>query len=142
MKKLKLKAEYSFDFHLIGIISKSKEYAVSWALNQVLNIELKKRPDFEIELKSQEPMLVSNFIYENEYLRYSLISNLTLNKDNITQKYFIPSLGTFDYLLKIEDFDETSQLSMIFSRLRDAKKIDSAVKLDVNNIKEKESFLF
>ncbi|MGL1889428.1 MAG: IPExxxVDY family protein [Reichenbachiella sp.] len=142
MKKLKLKADYSFDFHLIGIISKSKEYAVSWGINQVLGIGLKKELDLVIEMKNQETLVVSNYIFENDVFRFSLIPNLVVTQNSKTQKNFVPSLGTFDYLLKIEEFEEASDLNSIFSKLRNAPKVDSIVKLDVSKIKEKESFLF
>ncbi len=142
MKKLKLKAEYSYDFHLIGIISQSKDYTVSWAINRSLNIGLKKESDLEVDLKNAEKMTISNFVFENDFRRFTLLTNKVVTDTAITQKPFVPSLGTFDYLLKIEEFEETSDLEVLFTALRRSEKIDSIVKLDVNKIKEKESFLF
>ncbi|MBU2913756.1 MULTISPECIES: IPExxxVDY family protein [Reichenbachiella] len=142
MKKLKLRTDYRYDFHLIGIISKSKEYTVSWAVNQALGIVLKKESDLEIEMKNQGVIRVSNYQFEDDLLRYALLSNVLIPGPTGTQKLLVPSLGTFDYLLKIEEFEEASDLSTVFTQLRNAAKIDSLVKLDVNKIKEKESFLF
>ncbi|UXP31280.1 IPExxxVDY family protein [Reichenbachiella agarivorans] len=142
VKRLKLHTNYSFDFHLIGIISKSKEYTVSWAINQALGIVLRKEVDLEIEMKSSGVMRVSNYTYENELLKFSLLSNTLITGPMATQKLLVPSLGSFDYLLKIEELEEISDLDVIFNQLRNTDKIDSLVKLDVNKIKEKESFLF
>lgn len=142
VKKLKLKAEYSYDFHLIGIISQSKDYTVSWAINRALDIGLKKESDLEVDLKNAEKLTISNFVFENDFRRFTLLTNKVLADTAKTQKLFVPSLGTFDFLLKIEEFEETSDLEMLFTALRRSEKIDSIVKLDVNKIKEKESFLF
>lgn len=142
VKKLKLKADYSYNFHLIGIISQSKDYTVSWAINRALDIGLKKESDLEVDLKNADKLIVSNFVFENDFRRFTLLTNKVLTETAMTQKLFVPSLGTFDYLLKIEEFEETSDLEMLFSALRKSEKIDSIVKLDVNKIKEKESFLF
>lgn len=142
VRKLKLKADYSYDFHLIGIISQAKDYTVSWAINRALNIGLKKEPDLEVDLKNAEKLTISNFVFENDFRRFTLITNKVLAQTAMTQKLFVPSLGTFDFLLKIEEFEETSDLEILFTTLRRSEKIDSIVKLDVNKIKEKESFLF
>lgn len=142
VKKLKLKADYSYDFHLIGVISQSKDYTVSWAINKALGIELRKESDLEVDLKNAEKLIVSNFVFENDFRRFTLLANKVVTETAMTQKLFVPSLGTFDFLLKIEEFEETSDLEILFSALRRSEKIDSIVKLDVNKIKEKESFLF
>lgn len=142
VKKLKLKADYSYDFHLIGIISQSKDYTVSWAINKALGIGLSKESDLEVDLKNAEKLIVSNFVFENDFRRFTLLANKVLTETAMTQKLFVPSLGTFDFLLKIEEFEETSDLEMLFAALRRSEKIGSIVKLDVNKIKEKESFLF
>ncbi|SMD37296.1 hypothetical protein SAMN04488029_3335 [Reichenbachiella faecimaris] len=142
VKKLKLKADYSYDFHLIGIISQSKDYTVSWAINRALDIGLKKESDLEVDLKNAEKLTISNFVFENDFRRFTLLANKVLTETAMTQKLFVPSLGTFDFLLKIEEFEETSDLELLFTALRRSEKIDSIVKLDVKKIKEKESFLF
>ncbi|PIB34811.1 hypothetical protein BFP72_05025 [Reichenbachiella sp. 5M10] len=142
MKKLKLKTDFLYDFHLIGMISKSKEYTVSWAINQALGIGLKKEEDLEIEMKGQGVIRISNCRFENDLMRFSLLSNTLITGQTATQKLLVPSLGSFDYLLKIEEFEEDSDLDTIYSQLRGVDTLDSLVKLDVNKIKEKESFLF
>ncbi|MEO9801820.1 MAG: IPExxxVDY family protein [Reichenbachiella sp.] len=142
VKKLKLKADYSYNFHLIGIISQSKDYTVSWAINKALSIGLKKESDLEVDFKNVEKLTISNFVFENDFRRFTLLNNKVVAQSTLTQKLFVPSLGTFDFLLKIEEFEETSDLEMLFVALRKSEKIDSIVKLDVDKIKEKESFLF
>lgn len=142
VKKLKLNADYSYNFHLIGIISQSKDFTVSWAINKALDIGLKKESDLEVDLKNAEKLTISNFVFENDFRRFTLLNNKVVAESAMTQKLFVPSLGTFNFLLKIEEFEETSDLEVLFVALRKSEKIDSIVKLDVNKIKEKENFLF
>lgn len=75
-------------------------------------------------------------------MRFSLITNKILNSHDHSQRLLVPSLASFDYLLKIEEMEEVENIETIFAKLRNAQKIDSVIKLDVNKIKEKESFLF
>jgi hypothetical protein len=108
----------------------------------VLNVGMKKMPDLEVTSKDAGKLLVSNFVFEDDFRRFSLLTNKVVVVNSVTQKLFIPSLGAFNYLLKIEEFEETSDVEEIFTQLRKAEKIDSIVKLDVKKVKEKESFLF
>ncbi|MFY0628127.1 MAG: IPExxxVDY family protein [Reichenbachiella sp.] len=142
MKKVKLQADYTYEFHLIGIVSNSKEYSVSWSINDALHLSLKKEKDLEIDLLKQGKIRVSNYLYESNFMRYSLITNKILNSQDQIQRHFIPSLSSFDYLLKIEELEEVENIEVTFKKLRNAKNIDSIIKLDINKIKEKESFLF
>lgn len=144
MKKKKLEAGDNFDFHLIGIVSQSRDYTVSWSINKLLNIGLKKEEDLTVELKKVGKLLVSNFVFEDDFRRFTLLTNKILSDKNeiTTQKLLIPSLGTFDYLLKIEEFDETSDLDIIYSNLRNSAAITMLMKFDVSKVKEKESLLF
>ena len=141
-KKIKLRVGYNYDFHLVGIISHSKDYTVSWAISKVLNIEMEKKDDLEVVNKQAEKFSVSNLVFEDDFRRFTLLTNKVVANNSITQKLFIPSLGAFNYLLKIEEFEETSDVEGIFAQLRKAEKIDTLMKLDVKKVKEKENFLF
>lgn len=142
MKKIKLNAKADYNFHLLGIISKSKDYTVSWAINKVLDIELAKQEDLPVELVSGESAELSLYYYETDFFRITLIDNQVISELPLTQKLFVPSLGTFDYLLKIEDLEDTSDLNETFAKIRTSDKIDSIVKLDILKVKEKESLIF
>lgn len=142
MKKIKLKAKANFNFHLLGIISKSKDYTVSWAINNALDIELVKQDDLPVVLASGEKAELSLYYYETDFFRITLIFNQVYSSLPLTQKLFVPSLGTFDYLLKIEDLEDTSDLNDTFAKIRASDKIDSIVKLDILKVKEKESLIF
>ncbi|WP_162555716.1 IPExxxVDY family protein [Reichenbachiella versicolor] len=142
MKKVKLQSDVNFDFHLIGIISNAREYTVCWSINHTLKIDLKKEPDIELVSRNDEKQMVSICVFENDFIRYSLVSNKVLVDSSQRFKPLLPTLAHFDYLLKVEVFEEVEDVKDVFMRLRDAEKIDSILKLDVRKIKEKESLIF
>ena len=141
-KKLKLTPEYNYKFQLYGIVSEAKEYTLSWSINKSAFIELKKEDDLLIGVKGKGKIEVSNYSYSSDLLNIYLIKN-TLELDNsINQKFFIPSMWSFDYILKIETEDNQPISDDLFMQIRKTDKIQSILKLDVNKIKEKEYFLF
>lgn len=141
MKKLKLKAEHNFDFHLFGLISYAKDYTVSWSIGNVLGISLKRIEDLKITIGITRVM-IGCYQFESNFVRYSLICNKILNSHDQTVKHLVPSLAHFNYFLKIEELEEIDEINSLFGRLRDAQKIESIAKLDISNIKERESLLF
>ena len=142
MKKVQLHSDLGFDFHLIGLISSAREYTVCWSINESLGLELSKQKDLEVILKNDERQMVSNYVYEDDYTRYTLIWNKAWGTAGAGHKVFLASLSQFDYLLKIEEYESTLDLSSIIDSLRKAQRIDTMMKLDVGKIKEKESLIF
>lgn len=101
MKKHKLGLEDDFDFDLIGIICPQSDYRICWAINERLNILLKK---------SDEPFLVSgkkNEIVSSHsfYEWYDEIEDvdyfLVKNKDHA--QFLIPEKKQIDYFLAIKE---------------------------------------
>ena len=141
-KKFKLFSEFTYDFHVYGIISKVKEFTLSWGINSVSNIELSKEDDLIIDMKGGNEKAVSNYKYTTDILDVHLFKNQLDNSKNLDNKYFIPTLQNFDYLLKIDFEDDSYLIDELFMHIRKSNKIESILKLDINKIKEKEFFLF
>lgn len=142
MKKVKLQSNVTYDFHLIGVISNAREYTVCWSINQTLNIKLKKEDDVVLIKKNGERQMVSYSLFENDFIRYSLISNRVDGGDGRAFMPLLSALSHFDYFLKIEVLEEVEDLNSIYGKLREAARIDSILKLDVKKVKEKESLIF
>lgn len=142
LKKIKLKTEYKYDFHLFGIMSKSKEYALTWSINQSSDMELKKMDDLVIEIKNDQKLTISNYHYQTESSQYYLISNRLVGGENDKHVLLAPSLKNFDYFLKMETENPDEEVSSIYSFIRNAINVESIVKLDVNKVKEKDNFFF
>ena len=140
-KTIKLNAEFDYNFHLLGIISNAKEYTLSWAINNCTGIKLQKEDDLLIDLKNAKDLSVSNFSYKNESCSFFLIKNKLEEEIEGEQVIFVPSLKTFDYILKIESDNVNPSINDIFNTIRSLSQIQSVLKLDVNKIKEKEYFL-
>ena len=141
MKTIKLKAAYDYDFYLLGIIAKVKEYTLSWAINRSLGIELIKDEDLNIHLRTDKELQASLYSYESDPLNVYLIKNkleVEIEGEPIT---FAPSLNTFDYLLKVESENGDTAINSIYDSIRSIGQIQSVLKLDVSKIKEKEYFL-
>ncbi len=171
-KILKLKSAFTFDFQLYGIISKSKEYTLSWAINFVSSLELQKAKDIIIDVKGGEKLIVSVYHYKTEQFKIYLYNNHLKDLENLedskeldvlnehegdcddtiidiqkedkgsSNKIFVPSQSQFDYLLKIETDEGEDAINKLFLNIRKSDKIQSILKLDINKIKEKEYLLF
>ncbi len=140
-KTIRLKAEYDYNFHLLGIISKVKEYTLSWGINHAVGIDLKKEEDLEVGLKKGVKLKISNYSYQTENCGFYLIKNKLEEEIEGEQVIFAPSLKTFDYILKVESDDDSAPINEIYNAVRTADQVQSVLKLDVNKIKEKEYFL-
>ena len=141
LKKIKLKADVSYDFHLMGIISGTKDYTISWSIGNALDVEMKKTEDLEFQIGT-ELCFVSCFEHESNFVRFSLVSNKILTSHGQFRRALIPSLSHFNFFLKIEELEEIDDREKVFSRLRNAKKIDSIVKIDIQKVKEKDALIF
>lgn len=141
MKTIKLKADYDYNFYLLGIISKAKEYTLSWAINRSVGIELKKEEDLLVDLKNEVTLKISNYSYQTDTCGFYLIKNKLEEEIEGEQVIFAPSLKTFDYILKIESDNNNPSVNDIYNAVRSVSQIQSVLKLDVNKIKEKEYFL-
>lgn len=142
MKKIKLRTEYNYDFYLFGIVSKSKEYSLTWSINKSSGLGLIKMDDLVIDIKNDQQLQVSNYYYQTESSTYYLINNRLITDLPENPALLAPSLKSFDYILKMETETGEEEVENLFSQIRTAENIDMIVKLDVNKIKEKENFLF
>ena len=141
MRTIKLPAKFDFDFQLFGIISKAKEYKLSWAINNSTDLELKKEDDIHVGLKNDQELRVSNFKCKTETCSFYLIKNKLEEEIEGEQIIFAPSLKSFDFLLKVESDKGTGFVNNLYNGIRSIDCVDSVLKLDVDKIKEKEYFL-
>ncbi len=168
-KILKLKSAFTFDFQLYGIISNAKEYTLSWAINFISSLELRKSDDIIIDLKGVDKLIVSVYHYKTEQFKIYLYNNHLKDVEDLespkdleslkdlesskyerndiknkgnASKFFVASQSQFDYLLKIETDEGEDAINELFLDIRKSDKIQSILKLDINKIKEKEYLLF
>jgi hypothetical protein len=139
MAKLVLDIEYDYDFLLIGISCHEKEYRLSWALNNNLNLELAKTKDLQIDSKKQkEPLAHSMFMFDSEqqYRQYYLIANRGV------QGPLIPEQKQADFFLLIKGTLLNDDKTTILKRVKETPMVLTAFDIDPNKLKSKENLLF
>lgn len=142
MKKNKLDGGYSIDFDLFGLVCNKKEYKLAWHLNEAMDISLAKQDDIKIEYADHTSILISNFLYETDYLVIELLQNKLVGSGNLSKQLLMPELKQFDYLLKFND--ETDELTSenVNAIIKEIPIIEYAVKLNFETLKSKENLLY
>jgi len=115
-KKHKLTFQLDFNFSLLGISSSENDYRLSWEMNKVLEISLRKDSDHVIKRKEiEQNFLVYTFSDEESFLQYFLIANKSENG------YLIEELRNIDYFLQIHGDLIDKQQEQIISSVRNIK---------------------
>ncbi|WP_370089602.1 IPExxxVDY family protein [Ekhidna sp.] len=142
MKKNKLDSGYAIDFELFGLVCNKKEYKLAWYLNQALEISLIKQDDVRIEYADKTSILISNFLYETEYVFFELLQNRLVGGGNIKNQLLMPELKQFDYLIKFKD--QTGELTSenVNAIIKEIPIIEYAMRLNFDTLKSKENLLY
>ncbi|MEZ5008419.1 MAG: IPExxxVDY family protein [Chitinophagales bacterium] len=132
MPKTKLHIESEDDFFLWGILSSLGGHRIVWELNKVFSCNLSRQDDVVIIRRPvNENLYFSFYTYEDEVdlFKIELIKNKGLGD------YYLKELKNFDYLLMVKGeldfFDENE----FYTKLKKMPSIQSAIKIDLNNIK-------
>lgn len=142
MKKNKLESEYEFDFDLIGIVCNKKEYKLAWHLNEVLGIELMKQKDIKIEFANNTSILISNFLYESEFVQIELLQNKLVSGGSVKNQFLLPELKQFDFFIKFKDETDELNSENVSASIRDITIIEYSMRLNFDTIKSKENLLY
>lgn len=141
MKKKKLVTSISYDFYLLGIVCRAKEYKLAWHLNESDFFDLEKRGDIVIKFKDKSSLVISNFVCESDFHQHTLLKN-KLVKGNGKNQLLLTELPQFDFFLKLHsqviDFD----LDSVISAIKEISVIEYLLKLDIEKIKQKENLLY
>lgn len=139
MAKTVLNVEFDYDFWLVGISSHLRDYRISWAINKVLDIELKKEKDYEIALKKQEEtQFFSHYSHRCEVTQrnYHLFSN------KCPLGFLLPEAKHVDYLLMLEGNFNDHNIEELCKLVRQIKHINSVFNIDVETLKSKKNLIF
>jgi len=158
--KLDLGEFDEIDYHLIAIHTSLEDYRLAYFINQKLPINLgKNKNEIQINIKEGETKF-SRFYYHDveKVITWNLIQNINevihqkndngqglfsnLNVVVSTKVYLLPEFKKVDYFLKIENMDETMDLSKIQSILNTIESITTAYSVETNKIKSKNNLIF
>ncbi len=157
--KVNIDEFYDQDYKLIAIHSALEDYRIVYFINKLFNVRLEiSSEDIEIKTGISEAHF-SHYIYsdlEND-VKWNLIPNKTFfsstTKENsplfnetdttfCSSIYLLPEQKTTDYLLKIEEADDSFDISFIIEKLNSLKFITTAYELGQNKIKSKNNLIF
>ena len=148
------------DYYLIAIHTSLEDYRLAYFINQRLSINLaKNKNEIQISIKEGDTKFSRFYYYDVEKEIYW---NLIQNKNEVVQRknnsgqnlfsnidvevstkvYLLPELKKVDYFLKIENIDETTDLSNIQSTLNTIENITTAYSVETNKIKSKNNLIF
>lgn len=164
MGKHTLEIEYDYDFVLIGISSHEKDYRICWALNNKLNLELKKEDSLEIKDKKQEsPSYFSFFVFNDgaAFTEYSVIANFSESKsfaltantlfetagksksghqgDN---DLLIPEQKQMNYFFVVRGEIEDEEVERLVKEIKEIDIVLTAIRIDVKSLKSKQNLIF
>jgi hypothetical protein len=158
--KLNLDEFDEIDYHLIAIHTSLEDYRLAYFINQKLPINLgKSKDEVQINIKEGETKF-SRFYYHDSENATSW--NLIQNKNEVSQQkksavlnlfsnttleistrvYLLPEFKKADYFLKIENTEDTMDMSKIRTILNTIDSISAVYTVDTNQIKSKNNLIF
>lgn len=136
MSKIILSLEEDYDFALLGISCHTKDYRLCWELNKVLNFDLVRAADLEINKTIINKYSFYEFIDEEHYLDYYLISNRS------NTGYLIPEHKKVDFFFMIKGNISDFLIDDILSKVNAVSLVLTSFIIDPNQLKSKQNLLF
>lgn len=136
-KKISFVYDLTDEYQIIGICSHLKEYKLCWNINKILNSNLSKWEDFSFSTKNVSGGNFS-FFYYNDLNNRNNIFLLSNKNDNMVLLDKIPEA---DFLLIIKGVFSDKRIEEIISALKKISNILTVFSVDMNKIKEMNSFL-
>lgn len=135
----KLQNFYPEQFYVICIASHQNDYRLSWALNEKLNLSLKKDQDLTVEDKKEginRQFTKYSYVEGTQSIYYHLIANKN------TESFLFPDMRNIDFLLKIEGEIDEENLNLLVKEIRKINFVIIAFKLEKLQPKHKEKIIF
>ena len=95
-----------------------------------------------MSLSDNSKILISNFVFESEFVRVLLLRNKLLSGNPQMNNYLIPELQQFDYLVQLKSEIDDPSASKLLEIAKSIPLVHYAVPLDIDKIKHKENLLF
>lgn len=140
MSKKKLEVEFEIEAAVIGIVTSIKDYKLAWKINQVFKIELILENDLVINLTKSKKATLSNFCYQTDFIKISLIKNKGIDFEKAV--YLVSELAQIDYFLLIEGEDYFMEIYEIIKKLQSVREISFVHLIDTNKLKSRDNFIF
>lgn len=120
---IKLTVEPDFNFTLIAISTSLNDYNLSWALNENLNISLKRDEDIELISGEEKTFSLYRCCKGEQALSYSLVCNKS------DSGILVKEMSNIDFFLKIEGSFFEGEADQIIDSIKNTKNIILAYRL-------------
>lgn len=158
--KLSLDEFDEIDYNLIAIHTSLEDYRLAYFINQKLPINLAKSTDeVHINVKEGETKFSRFYFYDEEN---TVAWNLVQNKNEIVQEnnnetqdlfsntnegisakaFLLPELKKADYFLKIDNTDDSIDITTIKTILNTIENITAVYTVETKQIKSKNNLIF
>ncbi len=138
----KLESNFEYDFGLIGMVCTAKGYTLAWHFNEISFLHFTRQEEISIDFKDKSKILISNFLFESEFMRVFLLRNKLQSSNSKVNRYLIPELQRFDFFLRFQTEIDEPTLDDVLEVAKSVPLVQYAMKLDLQNIKSKENLLF
>ncbi len=121
------------ELNLYGIAAHENDYRLSWALNEILQIELSRKPEFVVEDKKNDTSKSFNqysFHHEETGLIYQLIANVS------SYGYLLPSHKMIDFIFVVQYEADNAPPDNLLQKIKGSDIILSAFALPVTLAKK------
>ena len=140
MKKSKLKADYTYDFGLLGISSLIKSYKLAWHINEALHIKLLRKDDLLVVNKQQEPCYYTHYKFETVLTTIRIFKNRP-NEPESTKWVLVPEHPHCDYIIMFKS-DRPDMGNQLLKTIKDITSVEWVAFLPLAALKSKDNFIF
>lgn len=133
MAKEKISYQYVFNYKIIAISTHLKDYRVSFYLNDLLALKLKKIDDLVVDNKTEanaQSFEQQQYKDQGKEIYYHLIHNKG------SGVFFLPSLKKFDFIFIIKTENNIENQDEIFNILKASQHFQILFKVDSLSKKE------
>jgi hypothetical protein len=131
--RVKLNIEQNNDYLLLGLVSSEPDYKLSLSLNKKFRISLKNISPLKLKEDAKSEFTFSRF--SNNDNPTDFIFNLISNRSG--KNFLLNKLKNIDYLLQIQNSENTVSLNDITTSLREIETVTAVFNIDLNTIKDK-----
>jgi hypothetical protein len=139
VSKFTLDVEYDFDFILLGISCHEKDYRISWALREKLNIDLCRGEDLVINPRKNSPpevYAVFEHVHEENDSGFFLVANRT------ETTFLIPEHKSFDYFLIVRGAYDAAYRDSMVKKIREIPFVLAVLSVVPQTLKSRQNLIF
>lgn len=137
-KKTILTLDYDYDFFLVGLVTRLKDYQLAWNFNQLFHIALRKEMGYEIIFKKKNLSIIFpwyKYVDELNKNEYHLLANKTQSE------FLLPEIKQADFLFIVKGNASVELKETIILKIKSLVSIQTSVVLNPAGLKSRENLM-